>query len=148
MSTAGCGCTWLICLLAYYVEWHMWESLAPLLFAEEHGPWWGRCSGPSRLGARIARGRRLAGSSGAKLPGVGARIIPASNSQILPAVEGAVFSLYTAPSGRNPSARLPEAVVAKGLTRGSTSRLSSDHSDFQPLWRQFNSRRNGRIRLE
>ena len=28
----------LVCMLAYYVEWHMRQALAPLLFAEEGGP--------------------------------------------------------------------------------------------------------------
>ena len=33
-----------VCMLAYYVEWHMRQRLAPLLFAEEGGP-------PGRAGA-------------------------------------------------------------------------------------------------
>ena len=56
----------LVCMLAYYLEWHLRRQLAPLLFSEEgepqHAGRWARCSAASQPSARIARARRPMGA--------------------------------------------------------------------------------------
>lgn len=53
----------LVCLLAYYVEWHMRRALAPLLFADEQPPQQGSPVAPARRSASAqakARTKRTA----------------------------------------------------------------------------------------
>ena len=55
----------LLCMLAYYVEWHMRQRLAPLLFADERedlpgGLGWLRSGGQLRVRQRVATPKRAA----------------------------------------------------------------------------------------
>lgn len=73
------------------------------------------------------------------------QIISAVDPRILPATRGRAFSHCSAPAGSNPTSRILEWKAGKGLTHRPTPKLFPDHSGCQTLWRQSDSRRNGRI---